>query len=407
MANQLGEVVSAKSVEQRVRLCWHIITSEYPPQLGGVSDYTHWLADGLAARGDEVHVWCPTFGGEGSDSNSAAVHREFGTFAPADLRRVGELLDRYPAPRRILVQWVPHGYGYKTMNVPFCWWLWKRSTRHGDHVELMVHEPDLPFRAGAWRQNAAALVHRFMIVLLLRAANRVWMSIPGWEPRLRPYAFGRRLPFQWLPIPSNVPNIVDFQGVNEVRQRYASPNRVLIGHFGTYGTAVAALLKPILLNLAKDSSQQCVLLMGHRSREFRQELVDGDPSLARFLEATGALPGPDVSRHLSACDLLIQPYPDGVSTRRSSFMAGLSHGKPIVTTRGPLSETLWTETAAVAIVPAGDIPGFVECVRRFRDDAEARDKAGQLARALYLEKFDFSHTVASLRRAADPSLSES
>jgi len=235
----------------------------------------------------------------------------------------------------------------------------------------------------------------------------VWMSIPGWEPRLRPYALGRKLEFQWLPIPSNVPKIDDFEGIEEIRRRCASPQQILIGHFGTYGPPITALLKPILLNLARDSRDQRVLLMGHRSREFRQELVDNDPRLATFIEATGALPATDLSRHLSACDVLIQPYPDGVSSRRSSFMAGLSHGKPIVTTSGPLTETLWSETDAVSIVSVGDSQAFVECVRRFRDDVQARVQTGQLARALYVEKFDLKHTIASLRRAANPSLSES
>src|SRR5579862_6625194 len=38
---------------------WHIITPEYPPQTGGVSDYTRLVAEGLAEKGDVVHVWCP------------------------------------------------------------------------------------------------------------------------------------------------------------------------------------------------------------------------------------------------------------------------------------------------------------------------------------------------------------
>ena len=42
-------------------LPWHILTCEYPPQTGGVSDYTFLVANGLASH-DEVHVWCPSVG---------------------------------------------------------------------------------------------------------------------------------------------------------------------------------------------------------------------------------------------------------------------------------------------------------------------------------------------------------
>ena len=38
---------------------WHLITCEYPPRTGGVSDYTRLVAEGLSEAGDEVHVWCP------------------------------------------------------------------------------------------------------------------------------------------------------------------------------------------------------------------------------------------------------------------------------------------------------------------------------------------------------------
>src|SRR2546426_705918 len=106
---------------------WHLITSEYPPQSGGVSDYTHLLATGLAAEGETVHVWCPSSSGEPLQPGSVAVHRELGNISPSDLCRVGLKLNQFPAPRRLLVQWVPHGYGYRSMNLPVCLWLWQRA----------------------------------------------------------------------------------------------------------------------------------------------------------------------------------------------------------------------------------------------------------------------------------------
>src|SRR5258708_7501026 len=123
--------------ERTVQLRWHVITSEYPPQSGGVSDYTYGVATGLAAQGDEVHVWCPACLGPQPQAQGVVVHRELGTITPRDLRNVGQQLDQFPGPRRILVQWVPHGYGYRAMNLGFCWWLRNRVARHGDRVDLM------------------------------------------------------------------------------------------------------------------------------------------------------------------------------------------------------------------------------------------------------------------------------
>ena len=380
---------------------WHLITPEYPPQFGGVSDYSRQVATGLAAHGDEVHVWCPNGDPENNNQPAAecvAVHREFGAFSSADLHRVGRLFDRFPAPRRILVQWVPHGYGYRSMNLAFCWWLWSRSLA-GDRIELMVHEPFLEFSWASPRQNLPALAHRAMSILLLRAAAQVWMSVPAWEKLLRPYALGRDLAFRWLPIPSNVPVCADTAGVQALRHRYIAGDRLLIGHFGTYGIPVAKLLEPILCSLSDRPSEMTILLIGKGSEQFRRQLIARHPNLACMVQATGALASEDLPAHVAACDLLIQPYPDGVSSRRTSFMAGLSYGKPIVTTTGWLTEPLWSGCDAVALAPAGDTPAFVEQVRRLQQDAAERSRVGAAAASLYQTHFDLAGTIASLRQA--------
>src|SRR5262249_16756637 len=158
-----------------------------PPQLGGLSDYTQRIAFGLAEHGDEVHVWCPTHSGPGPHGAAVSVHRTLGTLTLADMLRTGKELDRFPGSRRLLVQWVPHGYGYRSLNLPFCLWLWFRATCCGDKVEIMVHEPFLAFWEGSWKQNLAAAVHRVMTIVLIATARKLWMSIPSWERSLRPY----------------------------------------------------------------------------------------------------------------------------------------------------------------------------------------------------------------------------
>ncbi|HEX2190667.1 MAG TPA: glycosyltransferase, partial [Longimicrobiaceae bacterium] len=211
---------------------WHLVTGEFPPQPGGVSDYVRGVAEGLALAGDRVHVWCPPAPGAAPDVPGVEVHRALGAMSPADLRRAGRLLDGFPAPRRLLVQWVPHSFGWRTMNLAFCLWVWRRSAR-GDRVEVMVHEPYLPFSRASWKQSAVAAVHRVMAATLLRAADRVWVSTPAWAARWRRYRLGRRPPFAWIPIPSNVPVVADPGGARELRARLLPGGGHLLGHFGT------------------------------------------------------------------------------------------------------------------------------------------------------------------------------
>jgi glycosyltransferase involved in cell wall biosynthesis len=382
---------------------WHFITCEYPPQVGGVSDYTRLVAEGLAAAGDRVHVWSPSAVGElGEAARGVTVRRELGEFRPADLRRVGRALDEFAAPRRLLVQWVPHGYGYRSMNVGFCLWLWARAALRGDEVTLVVHEPFLAFGEGSRRQDAVALVHRLMTTILLSSARRVWTTIPKWEDCLRPYTLGRRVPFGLLPVPSATPATASAEEMATIRALYAPARVPLVGHFGTYGGQVARSLARLLPRLLSDEGQGCaVLLLGRGSEAMREELLRAHTDLASRVHAAGTLPPEDISRRLAACDLLLQPYPDGVSARRTSAMAGLAHGLPVVTTSGALTEGLWKESGAVALAPAGDDEALLDEVRKLLASPEERTRLSAAALKLYRERFDLSHTIAALRGAAD------
>jgi glycosyltransferase involved in cell wall biosynthesis len=381
----------------------HIITPEYPPQSGGVSDYTAQVAEGLAGEGEEVHVWCPETKARANaislSPGRVHLHRDLGRILPEDLRAVGEQLDRFPAPRRILVQYVPHGSGRRSMNVPFCIWLWQRATKHGDTLDIMVHEAFLNFE-GSWRQYGAALIHRLMTVILLRAATRVWVSIPECGRRWKAYTFGRRVPFQWLPVPSNIRVDRNEAAICNVRRRYAPDGALLLGHFGTYGLPVLSVLEPIVLKIAREIPEQTLLLMGVNSQEFRKRLIEKHPAIEGKLHATGPLDPEALSHHIAACDLLIQPYPDGATTRRTSLMVGLAHGQPIVSTASQVTEPIWEQSSAVALTPSGDADAFVNLLRQLLGDPAERARMSRAAQKLYQERFDISHTLAALRPRA-------
>jgi len=325
------------------------------------------------------------------------VHPVLGNFSANDLRAAGRQLDRFPHPRHLLVQWVPHGFGYKSLNLPFCLWLWHRSARRHDRVDLMVHEPSLPFRKGYWRQNAAALVHRLMTLVVLRAAQRVYISTPAWEARLRPYDWGRHRTFQWLPVPSNVRKVNDAAGTAAVRKRYAASG-ALVGHFGTFGQPTACMLRATIPALMQRASSASLLLIGMGSSAFREELIREYPDLANRVHATGKIEAHDrLSLYLSACDLMLQPFPEGVTTRRSSLMAALAHGRPTITTAGTHTETLWQTSDAVALAPAEDTAAFVELALGLLENPEQRASLGAAALELYQRQFGIEHVVTQLR----------
>lgn len=372
---------------------WHIVACEYPPQIGGVSGYVSNVARELAAAGHQVHVWCPPASGPRPASAGVAVHGELGQFSPADLRRVSRMLDLFPPPLRLLIQWVPHGYGYRSMNLPFCLWVRQRA-RKGDCVDLMVHEPFLAFE-GTWKQKVAAAVHRVMTFILLRDVRKAWISIPAWRRSLEPFAGGRRLGFDWLPIPSPVEPIHDPAGVAAVRAQFVRPGGHVVGHFGMYSRLTARLMDEVVWRMLGRLQRIDVLLIGQDSGLLREHILGTQPQLASRVHAAGPLTLHELSCHLQACDVLVQPYPEGITSRRTSSMASLAHGKAIVTSEGPASESLWRDYAAVSLVQS-DPSAIVAEVERLLADSDARAKLGERACRLYDEFFAVRHTVDAL-----------
>jgi glycosyltransferase involved in cell wall biosynthesis len=372
---------------------WHVLTGEYPPQDGGVSDYTRLIARGLAEAGDRVVVWAPPPSSEKSaDHPHIDVRCLPDRFGPASWRVIGDALDRTSEPYRLLVQYVPHAFGWKGANVPFCLWL---RARRRDHLWIMFHEVAYPFERGAGlRRHALAAVNRAMVSLLGASVERSFISIPAWQPGVQA-AVRKGTPLKWLPVPNAIDVVDDKKKSAEIASRYGQ-DRPLVGHFGTYGDLIRPLLDSTVVSLLARSDCR-VLLIGRGSREACAELASAHPELAGRLHATGSMNAADVSHHVRACALMMQPYPDGISSRRTSAMAALAHGVPVVTTEGPLSEPVWRDSGAVLLVPAQDSSAMAAAVASLvADPVRLRDLASR-GRELYESRFHIRHTIAALR----------
>lgn len=370
----------------------HFLTPEYPPRYGGVADYTHQIATELVRGGETVHVWGPA-GSAAQPGSAIVVHPDLGRFRGADLRRTSALLDAYPSPRRLVVQWVPHGYGQRAMNLQFCLWLWRRSVA-GDAIDLIVHEPFVTF-SSRMRQSVVAAVQRAMTLVLMSAARRVWVTTRAWTPLLEPYLAGRGVMIQWLPVPSGLESATSV-AVDEVRTRYAPGKRPLVGHFGTHGPLVTSLLDAAIAAVADAQPSAHFLLIGSGSEAFRSALVARDPGLADRVSATGTLSAGALRAHIEACDVLMQPYPDGVTSRRTTAMAGLFAHVPVVTTQGRLTERFWQDDGPVRLAPVGDVSAIVQQVLQLLADPEERLRQADAGHAFYDRWFDVRHTVAAL-----------
>jgi len=378
-------------------LIWHLITGEYPPDIGGVGDYTRQLGEALSQCGDEVHVWAPPNSSSTNDVGSITLHRLPDHFGLRSMLAMDRGID-FRQDSRVLVQYVPHAFGWKAMNLPLCIWL---ASRQRARLGVMFHEVSFPMaRDQPMRRNFLGVVTRAMAAILARSARRIFVTTSAWEPMLRSIS-GTWRPIQCIPTFSNVPVVEDEAGANAIRRRVAPDGGGIAGHFGAYGPVCADGTTALLATALERDANLSALLIGKGGTEFRARMISRRPSFANRIVATGALSPADVSRSTAACDLMIQYYPDGVTTRQTSCMTPLQHGRPTVTTSGRLTEPLWHESRAVAIAPANDIPAIAALVHQLIGNAGERQRLGTAARELYDRRFDIRHAVAALRASCN------
>lgn len=387
---------------------WCVVTCEYPPLEGGVSDHTHHLVAALAAQGDQVDVWCPpapaTDDAEPArapDIAGVTVHvlpSRFGLGAISLLRRE---LRALPPDARVLVQWVPTAFGWRMMNLPFALMLLRLP---GRRLELYVHEVGWDIGRETARRALAGIMHRVMTFCAARSARRVYVTIPAWQKRLS--LLGMRAlaadeEATWIPVPSNVPDRADPSRVAELRRilllARARQQRVLVGHFGTFGRFHTALMPHVVARILDEAGDRTFLLVGRGGEALRDYVAKERPELAARIVATGALPPDEVAAHLAACDLLVQPYEDGASTRRGSLMAGVALGRPTISNRGRTTEELWSAERAIHLTDSHAPHALAGAVTKLLADAPLRERLAENARRLHAERFAIAHAVAALR----------
>jgi len=336
--------------------------------------------------------------GDGSELDGGVhVQRIPGMFGPRGLRTLHRRLSELPRPRIAVLQFVVQSFGARGANVAFG--LWLQSLRRYP-LWVMFHEyaivddraTSLPRRARAWATRRLA-------GLAVRAARRAFVSTPAWVRSV--HGVRRRVPVEWLPVSSNVPTHADAARVaHTARALRGGATARIVGHFGTYRmpdvTRTLASLVPLVL---RDPSRRFVLI-GRDGDAFARAVVDAHPELRERVTATGGLPPDAVAEHLAALDCLVEPYDEGVTARRGSVIAGLPLGVPIVTTEGALTEPMWRESHAVALVPPADVEQLARAIDELLADAAARARYAVAAARLYRERFAIERTVEALRRCA-------
>ena len=404
------------------------VAGEYPPQEGGLGDYTRELACALLARGHDVQVVTvrertidhrpPTTEAPSTGPSSLVLGHSQDPPPPSprmwgDQRgepergeslepRVLRVVERWgwgawPTLRRVLdgvdiihLQYQTAAYGMHPVANALPWLIRRFGfPARQPHVVTTYHDTRIPYlfpkagRVRDWATDAPA-----------RWSDLTIVTNPEDRARLLPVARRLRL----IPIGSNIRVTADPARRRDYRARWGIGDATpLLVYFGFVNRAKGAdTLMQALTHLRDTGLPARLLMLGGQvgasdptNRAFLAEVRALADSL-RVTEAvtwTGFLPEAEVSEALTAADVAALPYREGVSLQRGTLMAALAHGLAIVTTRpsaaAPTDDApSLVDTVNAILVPPDDPRALADAVARLWADPARRARLGEGARSL-------------------------
>ena len=329
-------------------------------------------------------VYQDTGGVDAIDEHSRRLARalcEIGTPARyvGDVRALARRAGRAPW---ILLQYNPLSYGrwgFAPMLVRDAIALRRRT---GARFVLSVHEPWVD--TYDWRSALMGGYHRVQLRPLLAMSDAIVTMTDALAATLGRGAIPVALGTTVTPVD---------EAAAAARRRLALRDRFVVGLFGRAHPSRAL-----------DYAEQAIVDLSNTSVSERLTVLNvGDraPELALpphiDVRTLGHLDPIDLSHALSASHLLLLPFTDGVSTRRTTLMAGLAHGVPVVGLSGCNTDAVLARSDALVLTPAGDRAAFAHAVAELAVDSTRLQALGAAGRQLYLAEFDWPIVARRVR----------
>ncbi len=395
------------------------LTGEYPPMQGGIGDYTAILARHLQAFGVEPAILISRKYNKFQVSGSEFRVRDSETRNPKPETRDPKP-EIYPAvrdwghhcwkdvkrhlanhPTDVLhIQYQAAAFELKGWLNWLPWYLrrWKRKPK----IVTTFHDLRIPYlfpKAGALRWRS--------VLALAKYSNAVICTNAEDAAVLRDFPWG--VPIHQIPLGNNVP-------VNPPADYDRRAWRAKLG----FGDDAFVLAYFGFLNQSKGGEDLIAVLDALVQRGVNARLLmiggdvgDSDPrnvdyarrvkqmidkrGLTERIVTTGYVDLPQVSAHLLAADAALMPYRDGVSFRRTTLVAVLNHGLPVISTRPAIELPQIIPGKNMLLAPPANIPALTDAALRVVNDVELRQSLGAGATDLG-KTFDWDTIAAETAR---------
>lgn len=370
-----------------MKLC--IISSTFPPQAAGkrcgIGDYTAHLAQHLAPHNFEIDVLTSTsYVGPEQPAPSARVLPLIDKWQITTLKKVRDLW-RHNAYDWISWQYQPAIYGGKwSLYNSLLAWVARRYGR----LATTFHTLAYPSPLSPTRLNAFAISALSHQIVVTNEKHRQELL------RLYPKAQNKQ---RLIPVGSNIlPDHEKWQNRQaihtQMRQKLGiAPHQMLISNFGLiYPDKNLEALVQAVGQLHAAGHPAHLLLIG-QVRPSSQPYLAKIKNLAQQAGLENDVtwvhdcPVDEVSDYLFASDIYAVPYKDGLTTRRTSALAGMAHGLPTLSTKGPATPDIFVAGQNLALTPLEDEVALYHALLDLATSSEKRRRLGNAARVLSMQ----------------------
>jgi glycosyltransferase involved in cell wall biosynthesis len=289
-------------------------------------------------------------------------------------REARYVADGLPAARRraagapwVLVQYNPFRYGRAGFAPRMLGQAAALRRAAGAPFAVMVHEAWIDMHDA--RSTAIGAYQRVQLKALLRLADVVLTSTQALAEQL-----GRRCAH--VPVGSNIAPVAVTR--EQARARLGIGDGLVVALFGRSNPSRALDHAHAAVTALAREQPLTVLNLGADAPPL--DVAGAD------VHTPGRLTADGISLRLRASDLLLLPLTDGVSTRRTTLMAGLAHGLPVLGLRGVNTDRLLLD---LPLTPAGDPAAYALAAVALAADRRRREALGAQGQRLYATHFDW------------------